>query len=248
MPTKNNNIFTKLEITTANAKKALINNGKKIIKEEDKKITKKFSKEFNKRNVSSSDDESSSDSEKDDSKIIDKQTVKFFESSDYPFEKKKKLVDKLGKLTVPCDLFAVKKIIQDNNEVIKDMFNSNGYFVHFHNLSYDTYIKLSDFIKKKELQELKKTESELCGNSESDENVMMKVQTGGYVSKKLRLTNTENHMLNRAKYEKELQKNESNSENDTVMYDCEETQPKMPQQKSKDTDIFAKHIDSKKKK
>ena len=173
-------------------------------------------------------------------------------SESFSFEKKKKLATKIQKLSSRADLVQIKKIIVDNNPELAFMKNSNGYFMQFQNLSDGTYIKLSEFLNEKDSQEkkkiLKEMESEICDNSDllSDDVVALTDNvTDKNVSKKLRLTNTENHILNRAKYEKELKKNESNSDNDVVVYNCDNVKTKNKPKKdtitTTDLDIFIKN-------
>jgi hypothetical protein len=163
-------------------------------------------------------------------------------SESFSFETKKKLANRIQKLSSKTDLIQIKKIIVENNPELEFMKNSNGYFTHFHNLSGKTYTILSDFLNEKDSREKKKMlkdmESEICDNSEllSEE---VSALTEKHVSKKLRLTNTENHILNRAKYEKELKKNESNSDNEAVVYNCDNVKTK--NKPKKDTDIFIKN-------
>lgn len=152
-------------------------------------------------------------------------------SENFSFGKKKKLVERIQKLTDKNDLMKIKKIIIDNNPDLGFMKNSNGYFMQFQNLSDDTYKKLTEFLDEKDIidnkKEFLKIESELAETEEllsansasiSKEPPVKKIEKS--TSKKLRLTNAENHLLNRKKYENELIKNEKN-ENDIFIHTTE---------------------------
>lgn len=170
-------------------------------------------------------------------------------SEGFSFEKKKKLVNRIQKLSNKTDLVQIKKIIVENNPELAFMKNSNGYFMQFQNLSDETYAKLTDFLNEKDAREKKKILKEIESEILSDEaNTLIDNISDKNMSKKLRLTNAENHILNRAKYEKELMKNESNSDVDTVVYNCDNVKTKVKSKKGTiestkdivDSDIFVK--------
>lgn len=171
-------------------------------------------------------------------------------SEGFSFEKKKKLATGIQKLSSKADLVQIKKIIVENNPELAFMKNSNGYFMQFQNLSNETYIKLSDFMNEKDMQKKKKMLKEIESEILSDEiNTLTDNVSDKNMLKKLRLTNTENHILNRAKYEKELMKNESNSDADVVVYNCDNVKTKTKSKKEAigpvskdivDSDIFVK--------
>jgi hypothetical protein len=124
----------------------------------------------------------------------------------YSIEKKKKLAERIQRLTVESDLKQIKNIIFTNNPSLDVTKNKNGYFMQFQNLSYETYVEIEKYINKADTRKLKEIESEILQSSEYVDEISD--EKGKKKSKKLRLTNTENHILNRVKYEKELEKNE----------------------------------------
>lgn len=143
-------------------------------------------------------------------------------SKSYSFEKKEKLFDKVTKLVEKLasrkDIVQIKKIkniIDENNPDVSKMKNSNGCFMDFENLTDKTYDELSHFVVKHEKRLLKEIESELLETPDvlSDNEILSDESEN--ISKKLRLTNTENHILNRVKYEEELKKNEENAKIDS---------------------------------
>lgn len=147
----------------------------------------------------------------------------------YSSEKQRKLADKihyLKKLDVPKEqqnayFKEIKKIITENNTDAEFVKNSNGYLTQFQNFTYETYIKLEKFVSRIERHRLRKEKIEnSILNSQTDlasEDVLKRKKE---YSKKLRLTNTETHLLNRARYEKELKKNDNcdNSDADDDYY------------------------------
>lgn len=132
----------------------------------------------------------------------------------YTFEKKKKLLDRINKLSSRTDFEQIKKIILNKNPELDSMKNQNGLFLQFNYLSNDSYVELASYLDKTDKLKLKKLKEEIMNTSEmmSDEDTF--VNSDKNISKKLRLTNTESHIINRVKYEKELKKNESMSEID----------------------------------
>jgi hypothetical protein len=163
----------------------------------------------------------------------------------YTFDKKKKLMERINKLTSRSSFEQVKKIIVENNQELESMQNQNGLFLQFNNLNNDTYIELTSYLDKLDKANLKRMKDEIMETSEaiSDEDTF----NGGSeknMSKKLRLTNTESHIINRVKYEKELEKNNNMTDIEELsVYDPETSHNKKPK-----ADIFVSLDDGDKKK
>jgi hypothetical protein len=135
----------------------------------------------------------------------------------YDNDKKKKLVNKISKLTSQTEYEHVKNIIKKYNSDIPTMKNNNGTYYDFESLTNETYIELTRFLDKIEKNKIKKMQNEIFDSSDafSEEHIENtdNAKSGTYqsnknISKKLRLTNGESHIINRANYEKELKKNE----------------------------------------
>lgn len=150
----------------------------------------------------------------------------------YPLDKKRTLKDKIESITDEDTLRKVKDIIIFHNPELEITRNSNGVFLRFRHLKYETYMDLEKLLKKIERKKIKDICSDISQSS-SSENKINKTQ------KNLRLTNNENHIINRAKYEKQLRKNEFHEEDDVVF-------PKDFIQKNSDSDIFVKKEKTKK--
>lgn len=169
-------------------------------------------------------------------------------SESFTFEEKYKLAERIRKLTCKKELQQVKNIIEENNPELSFMKNSNGYFMQFQNLNNSTYVELGKFLDKLEKKKQKEIESEILENSgvlseeitELTDDVSEK-----NMSKKLRLTNTESHILNRVKYEKELKKNETNSDDEIKYFNPGDSKQKTT--KPKNDEIFVQSKKTKKK-
>ena len=149
-------------------------------------------------------------------------------TSAYTFEKKKKILDRINKLTQESDFIQIKKIILENNPELDSMTNHNGLFLQFNYLSTATYIELSKYLDKSDKLKLKKLKNEIMETSEViSDDTFTNNGSDKNVSKKLRLTNTESHIINRVKYEKELKKNESMTDVEELhIYDPETSHKK----------------------
>lgn len=159
----------------------------------------------------------------------------------YTFEKKKKLVDRIHKLSSRSEFEQVKKIILEKNPELDSMKNQNGLFLQFNYLTNDTYVEISSFLDKNDKLKLKRLKEEVMDTSEivSDEETFTNNNSDKNMSKKLRLTNTESHIINRVKYEKELKKNETLADVDELhIYDPETSHKKQTKKSETKSDIF----------
>ena len=132
-------------------------------------------------------------------------------SEEFSFEKKKKLAERISKLSNKSEILKIKSIIEECNPDLIFSKNSSGFLTKFQDLEQSTYEKLTKYVNSIEKKKLKKLEleSEVLRSEIVSEDI--KNVSNEKINKKLRLTNTESHILNRAKYEKELIKNEKES-------------------------------------
>jgi hypothetical protein len=133
----------------------------------------------------------------------------------FSIEKKKRLAEKIEKITEKKYLLEIRNIIIQNNPTLEITKNNNGLFMKFQSLSDKTYDEIEKLINKINKHRIKISLSEDIPDekksSESGDKAIITEtlpKRSHDVSKKLRLTNTENQILNRRKYEKELMKNE----------------------------------------
>lgn len=159
-------------------------------------------------------------------------------SESFTFEKKKKLAGRIEKLNYKNnkeELLSIKTIIIKHNPELDLTKNNNGYLLFFHNLAPNTYNDLSKFMDKYDKKRLD-TEASLANSEELSEGTTKEGNTKN-MSKRFRLTNTESHILNRVKYENELKKNETNSDNEVTYFNSDN----MSNKKNDNDGIFVKN-------
>jgi hypothetical protein len=136
---------------------------------------------------------------------------------EYTYEQKTKLATKIGRIKTKSELIEIKKIINNNNPSLELVKNNNGYFVEFHNLNENTYSELAKYIEKIEaLNNLKNTTVSELESSNSDKYEKSENFSDSISQKKLKYTNSETHILNRVKYEKELKKHQHEEANEII--------------------------------
>ncbi len=85
----------------------------------------------------------------------------------YTFDKKKKLMERINKLSSRSDFEQVKKIILNKNPELDSMKNQNGLFLQFNYLSNETYVELTACLDKIEKLKLRKLRDEMLETSEA---------------------------------------------------------------------------------
>ena len=130
-------------------------------------------------------------------------------SAKYSHTKKKKLAEKLEKLTNKKDLKIVKQIININNPNMDVLKKSSCVLMYFHNLTDKTYVELDDYITKKLLKECaKKVQhmNELESAMSDDLHDVSSANSGNEQEKKnkYKYSNKEKNLIRRKKYEKAL--------------------------------------------
>jgi hypothetical protein len=147
----------------------------------------------------------------------------------YSHTKKKKLAEKLEKLTNKKDLKIVKEIINTNNPDMDVVKKSSCVLMYFHNMTDKTYSELDDYITKKILKECAKKvqhmnelESAMSENPRSEDlNDASSINSSNKHEKKnkYKYSNKEKNLMRRKKYEKAL--NELNG-TETLTVDFEQ--------------------------
>lgn len=154
--------------------------------------------------------------------------------TEFSYEKKIKLRDKIQKVVKSKeDLLGIKALLKSCNPELEMSKNKNGYFIDILNLELSTYIELAKYIDKldkKRIEEEK--QNSLSDNTKSDSHVES-TENVENVEKKPKYKNSENHILNRAKYEKALKE-----------YQEEEKEEEQPPTQTK-TDVFKKRVNNK---
>jgi len=124
---------------------------------------------------------------------------------------RKKLANKIEEITDQILLAKIRNIIREYNPDISETKNENGIFIHFGDLKNRTYKEIDNILFDAYSKKITKTSS--TPNSEEKTTLTETLQKRPKdLIKKYRLTNTENHILNRVRYEKELKKNEGKEE------------------------------------
>lgn len=171
---------------------------------------------------------------------------------EFPYDKIVKLAERIGNMKdkkYKNDLKQIKKIIENTNPDIKDKMtkNNNGYFLpDFESYNYKTYVELTRYLD--EIDE-RMTESENKQNSIYFSEI---TDRSDNANKKLKYTNSENHILNKRKYDEALKKHQSECE-EQINSEENEKLNKLKKlfirenndsdsNKNKSNNIFKKHI------
>jgi hypothetical protein len=160
----------------------------------------------------------------------------------YSLEKKKKLADRIHLLNNKEHFKMIKNIIINNNPSLEFIKNSNGLFTQFQSLSNITYQELEKFLNKIDRNKIVKliNSSSPPDTHLTENNIDKPNRRKQEYAKKLRLTNTETHLLNRAKYENELKKNETSEDNVVSDKDNDKEQNKNKEQDKNKKNVFQK--------
>lgn len=137
-------------------------------------------------------------------------------------EMKKSLATRIQNIKNKNDVKDIKKIIFDNNPELDKTKNSNGVFLRFQKLSQETYPKIKKYLDARDKQEkLKELKSEIMDSEALSEEIKFLTETSESkcnISKKYRLTNEETNLLNRMKYEKNIEENARDDDVDIFVH------------------------------
>lgn len=135
----------------------------------------------------------------------------------FTFAKKKKILERIHRLTDITELKSIKSIIEKYNSNVFTK-NNNGYHSKFDSYVNETYIDLLNYLNKldkKKLKQMKLSEDDYDMTNINITPINTKHE------KKYKLTNTENLVINRAKYDHAIRKNNNNSEDEITLYNSE---------------------------
>jgi hypothetical protein len=120
----------------------------------------------------------------------------------FSFDDLEKIVDKISKIKNINQLTIIRDIIINNNPNLLVTENTNGLFMHFDNLTTDTYVQLNTFFKKISKAKISKASNELLS---SDSNTSQTVAEHQYTNNsKLKYSNKERNIIKRNLYDKEI--------------------------------------------
>lgn len=164
------------------------------------------------------------------------------EEQKYSVDKKKIMAKKISQMRNKKHLKDIKKIIFKENPKMKTDKSSRGQHMFFQNCTYDTYVKLDDYMKKIELERIEEqtrsiTEASdnLLFSSEMDES---KTIDYAKARTRLRYSNHEKKLIRRKKYEQII----------SERFDTENSEPSSGSIKSDSDPIGSKKIKKVKKK
>jgi hypothetical protein len=166
----------------------------------------------------------------------------------FTFEEMEKLAHRISKIKNKNNLEAVRDIILTCNPGLSVTQNTNGLFMCFHNLTNETYNKLSTYIKK-----IKVNSNSL---SDTSENAEYKPYTSNEYpfegNAKLRYSNKEKNLIKRKMYDKQIkinnQDNNINQNTGEVTFDFygvpgnDATQVIQKPIQNSVSNIFIKHV------
>ena len=155
------------------------------------------------------------------------------ENSEYPYEKKVHLVDKISKIKSKKVLVKIFEIINEDNKDIS--INSNGIFMYFNKLNNDTYYEIEHFLR----QINKKNK---LNSTSSDDNILKKEYKPYVVDDfpsqkgmcpKLKYSNREKNLIKRKRYDNNI--NSENKVDESIVY-CYYDSETISDQEKKDDD------------
>lgn len=137
-------------------------------------------------------------------------------------EMKKSLANRIQNIKHKGDIKEIKKLILENNPDLDPTVNKNGLFLRFQKLAPETYPKIKKFMDMRDKQEkLKEIQSEMIDSEALSEEIKFLTETSDakpVLSKKYRLTNEETNLINRIKYEKNIEENAKIDETDIFVH------------------------------
>jgi hypothetical protein len=146
----------------------------------------------------------------------------------YSHKKKEKLANKVSKIKRKKDLVNIFKIINGENDNVTE--NNNGLFLFFHNLQYETYIKLENYLN--HMNNSSNSDNNSDNNNSYSDELSFKKEYKPYsidefpsqrnFSPKLKYSNKEKNLIKRQRYDdninNENNNNNNNNSNNSITY------------------------------
>jgi len=137
---------------------------------------------------------------------------------EYPYEKKKRLANKISKLKKKEDMIKILEIIYDDNKQNVSE-NQNGIFMLFHKLNITTYQKINSYLKSinKNNSNCNTTCSDQCITSDSS-NIYSTNDSFDHdkLNHKIRYSNKEKNIIKRQRYDDHI--TSENNDNAGIIY------------------------------
>lgn len=148
-------------------------------------------------------------------------------SKNFDTEMKKSLANRIQNIKHKGDIKEIKKIILEHNPDLDSTENKNGLFLRFQKLSSNTYFYIKKFLDTRDKQQkLKEIQSEIIDSEALSEEIKFLTETSESkhaISKKYRLTNEETNLINRIKYEKNIEENAKVDDTDIFIHSSKKT-------------------------
>ncbi len=125
------------------------------------------------------------------------------------FEFKKKLKERIEKLTEKEHIEKIKQVILKNNPDLSYTQNSSGVLLFFHNLTENTYLKLDTYLRKIDSDKIKRI-TNLTDDEVVTTNLSEKIQVNN-----IRLSSLEKNIIKKKDYYEKL-KEENNVDTDII--------------------------------
>lgn len=130
----------------------------------------------------------------------------------YSFESKKKLKERIEKLTERENIEKIKQLIFKNNPNLSYTQNSSGILLFFHNLTDDTYNKIDLFLRRIDNQKVKQITSTY---TEEDDTITATAEFSDSYTNNIRLSSLEKNIIKKKDYYEKL-KEENNVDTDII--------------------------------
>ncbi len=128
----------------------------------------------------------------------------------YSFEFKKKLKERIEKLSEREHIEKIKQLIFKHNPSLSYTQNSSGVLLFFHNLTDETYSKLDSFLKKMDTDKVKKITMTM-----TDEELIQPQLKESISQNNIRLSSLEKNIIKKKDYYEKL-KEENNVDTDII--------------------------------
>lgn len=146
----------------------------------------------------------------------------------YSHKKKEKLANRISKIKRKKELVKIFEIIRNENDTVTE--NNNGLFMYFHNLKYDTYIKIEKYLALLDKQILHYSDNTIisedsqnnnCTNTDTAQKEYKPYTTDDFPSQrefspKLKYSNKEKNLIKRQRYDDNI--NSENNINESILY------------------------------
>ena len=152
-------------------------------------------------------------------------------SKTYTFEFKKKLKEKIERLTEKKHLEKIRDIIFKYNPDISVSQNSSGMLLFFHNLTDETYNKIENYIDKINKDIIKELTISYANTLSSDINDSEDINIKNIEISNIKLSSLEKNLIKKKDYYDKLEVENNNKEDDDIFLDKDSLTMSMSEKK-----------------